>query len=227
MTVPALNVAIQGQGTISADNLNTFIQTSQMASQLRTIVGLPGMVIQLQGISFPNDGYEGFFYWNANGTEPDDNMNYIVPTGTTTGEWERLTFELNGDAGLFTTLTVTELATFESDVIIGGILSESFAGELVGAGSTQGTATPLTANINIATAVSPGTGFILPLTTPSLNQIKPGTSITLLNRGTNIANLYPPSGGEIESLGVNNPVGVSPGGSAVAIFGGSTRWWIE
>ena len=45
MSIPALNAAIQGQGTVSADNLNTYVQTAQMAPQLRAFVGLPGMLI--------------------------------------------------------------------------------------------------------------------------------------------------------------------------------------
>lgn len=227
MSAPALNAAIQGQGTVSADNLNTYVQTAEMSSQLRAFTGLPGMVVQLQGIALANDGLGGFFYWNPSGTEPDDNFNYIVPTGTGTGEWERLTFTQLIGPGDFTTITVTGLATFDSDVVIGGILSTSLATGLTGTGSTQGTATPLTANFNIATTVAASTGFILPLLTPSLNPIHIGTSIEFLNRGANIASIYPPSGAEIEALGTNNPSGVAPHGSAKFTFAGSAQWWIS
>jgi hypothetical protein len=227
MSVPALNAAIQGQGTISADNLNTYVETAQMSSQLRGFTGLPGMVVALQGVSLPNDGLGGFFYWNPSGTEPDDNMNYIVPTGSVEGEWERLTFEASEGPGTFTTITVLELATFESDVIIKGILSESLSTGLSGSGSTQTTAKSLTANINIATTVSSGTGFILPTLTPDGNTIKPGTSIKLINRGVNIASLYPPLGAQLENLGINNPSGIAPGGDATAIYSGSAQWWIS
>lgn len=227
MTAPQLNAAIQGQGTISADNLNTFTQTAQMTSQLRNFTGLPGMAIWLQGIVFPNDGGGGFFYWNASGTEPDDNFNYIVPNDTSTGEWERLTISPTTGAGSFTTLTVSELATFNEDVIIGGILSKSLVTGLSGAGSIQSTATPLTASINIATTVAPGTGFLLPLLTPSGDIIQVGTEIKLFNRGANTASLYPPSGAQIEALGVNNPSGVAPNGNAIATFAGAAQWWIS
>ena len=171
MSAPALNSAIQGQGTISADNLNTFIQTAQMSTQLREFTGLPGMVVQLQGIAFTNDGLGGFFYWNSSGTESDDNLNYIVPNGASSGEWERLSFSTQTGPGDFTTITAIGLVNLKSDVIIGGILSKSLVTGLSGAGSTQGTATPLTANINIATYVPLGTGFILPLITVSGNPI--------------------------------------------------------
>lgn len=200
MAIPSLASQIQGQGTVSADNLNTYIQTAQMSSELRVFTGLPGMVVQLQGIALPNDGLGGFFFWNASGTEPDDNYNYIVPTGSTTGEWERILFPTNPGPGIFTTITVSALATFKSDVIIEGILSESIETGLIGAGSAQSTATLLTANINIATTVASGTGFLLPILTPSGNTIRAGTSIKLLNCGANIASLYPPSGAEINLL---------------------------
>ncbi len=88
MPIPSLGVAIQGQNTTSADRLNTYIQTAQNTPQLRTITGEPGMAILLQGVSQPNDGLGGLFYWNAGGTEPDDNMNYIQPPGST-GQWWR------------------------------------------------------------------------------------------------------------------------------------------
>jgi hypothetical protein len=227
MSIPALSAQIQGQGTVSADNLNTFIQTAQMSSELRAFTGLPGMVVQLQGITFPNDSLGGFFFWNASGTEPDDNLNYIVPTGTGTGEWQRLSLSTTSGPGIFTTITATGLVTLESDVIIGGILSQSLATNLTGTGSTQGTATPLTANFNIATTVAAGAGFILPLISHSGNPIQPGTSIKLLNRGANILSLYPPAGSQFESLGTNNPIGVAVGGSTTVTFAGSAQWWVS
>ncbi len=226
MTAPALQAYVQGQGTVSADNLNTFIQTATNATMLRLLTGLPGMIVLLQGIAVENDGDGGLFYWNALGTHADDNFNYIVPEGTGTGEWERLSVLSTLAGAIFTTLYVSGLSTLHGDTIIGGVLSESLVTGLSGAGTTQGTATPLTANINIATTVGSGTGFILPLVTPNGNLIQPGTEIKLYNRGANIASLYPPTGDQIETLGTNNPSGVSPGGAAIATFAGSNQWWI-
>lgn len=227
MTAPQLNAAIQGQGTISADNLNTFAQTAQITSQLRNFTGLPGMVVLLQGIAFANDGGGGFFYWDATGTEPDDNYTYIVPNDASSGEWVRLSIASTIGGATFTTINVTGLSTLTGDVIIGGILSKSLVTGISGAGSTQGTATPLTASINIATTVASGTGFILPLITPDGNPIKSGTEIKLFNRGVNTASLYPPLGGQIEALGTNNPSGVAPGGNAIATFSGVATWYIS
>ena len=112
MTAPKLNAAIQGQGTVSADNLNTYAQTAQTTSQLRDFTGLPGMVVFLQGVAFANDGNGGFFYWNPSGTEPDDNFNYIVPEGTSSGEWVRTTF-LTGTIGE-SLISISVIASLEA-----------------------------------------------------------------------------------------------------------------
>ena len=89
-------------------------------------------------------------------------------------------------------IIVSELSNLEGDVIIGGILSKSLVTGISGSGTDQATATHLTANINIATSVPSGTGFILPILTPDGNTIKLGTEIKLFNRGSNAASLYPP-----------------------------------
>jgi len=98
MTVPSLGAPVQGQGIIPADHLNTYVQTAQNTAQLRTLTGLTGMDVFLQGISQPNDGGGGDFYWNADGTEPDDNYNYIQPPGST-GQWWRVAVRASGGAG--------------------------------------------------------------------------------------------------------------------------------
>lgn len=67
------------------------MQTAQTTAQLRAFTGLPGMSIFLQGIAFADDGNAGWFYWNPLGTEPDDNFNFIVPNGASSGEWVRVT----------------------------------------------------------------------------------------------------------------------------------------
>lgn len=90
MTVPALAVYQSGPVAVTGDNLNTFVQTAQTANQLRTITGLPGMAVLLQGISAAGDGLGGFFYWNVAATATDDNSDTLVPYGTYPGAWLRL-----------------------------------------------------------------------------------------------------------------------------------------
>jgi len=93
MAIPSLTVYLAGGGTanvpVTADQLNSFLQTAQNTAQLRTITGLSGMVMLLQGVTQPSDGNGGFFQWNATSTQPDDNYNYIQPPGST-GQWTRI-----------------------------------------------------------------------------------------------------------------------------------------
>jgi hypothetical protein len=100
MSVPSFNVAIQGQGTASADELNTFSQVGQTSAQLRTFSGLYGMAVLLQGVNTVNDGLGGYFYWNPAGTEQDDNFNFIQPPGST-GQWWRLSLVPPGQGGTY------------------------------------------------------------------------------------------------------------------------------
>jgi len=90
MPVPALAVQIQGQGSVSADNLNTYEQTCDDFTQLRGFIGVTGVQVWVRGQSQVGDGAAGAFYWSGSSTAPDDNMNVIAPTGAgTTGRWVR------------------------------------------------------------------------------------------------------------------------------------------
>lgn len=83
-------VQIDGQGAVTADNLNTMVQTATLANNLRSVTGLTGMLAMLAGITAPNDGGQGTFYWNSASTAPDDNFTIIRPSGVSAGAWVRL-----------------------------------------------------------------------------------------------------------------------------------------
>ena len=91
MTAPQPTAFIQGQGTVSADNLNTFVQTVTNVPQLRTVIGLPGMQIILEGYTTQGDGGGGVFYWNVTSTGPDNGTTVIVPQPGVAGAWIRNT----------------------------------------------------------------------------------------------------------------------------------------
>lgn len=88
MTAPALNVAIQGEGEISADNLNTYQQTCDTIADLRDFIGAPGVQVLARGLVTAGDGGAGLFYWVEGGTAADDGLTVIVPDGAT-GLWLR------------------------------------------------------------------------------------------------------------------------------------------
>jgi hypothetical protein len=92
MTAPQLKVQIQGQGVVSADNLNSYLSSCNTFADLRAFIGVPGIEVFSRGRSAINDGFGGLFYWDASGLGPDDNATLIVPSGTTVGCWVRSLF---------------------------------------------------------------------------------------------------------------------------------------
>lgn len=227
MTVPSLEVYVQGQGAVSADNMNTWIQGGAIAEQLRQITGVPGMTVLLSGITTIDDGGGGFFWWNPLGNEPDDNANFITPVGTFVGQWTRLTLPFPTLAPVFPSITVTGPATFQADVTVEGLFAESYSGSLVATGSTQATALLLTSNVNTFITVAAGTGALLPSTNHSGSLLVMGTSIKVLNRGASVLSVYPPVGHQIETVGVNNPVGIAVNGNATYTYAGGTQWRVS
>ena len=91
MSNPSNYVLAQGQGAVSADNLNTFVQTAVNIAALRGFSGLSSMVCIVQGSISPNDGGQGTYYFNSASTATDNGTTIIVPTGATQGAWVRLT----------------------------------------------------------------------------------------------------------------------------------------
>lgn len=110
--LPANTVYEDGQGQVSAANLNTFLQSAGVAANLRQFVGITGMAVFMLGQTAADDGLQGFFYWNANATAVDDNgLTTVVPSGSAQGAWIRLT---GGTAGYGYTPTVASPSPFGS-----------------------------------------------------------------------------------------------------------------
>ena len=93
MVAPALKTYGQGQGVVSGDNLNTFLQTCDTVAQLRSLTGVPGMEVNARGYQAPGDGGGGFYYWNPGAIGPDNGSTIILPVGTVgPGGWVRLPY---------------------------------------------------------------------------------------------------------------------------------------
>lgn len=91
MVAPSLAAWFNGQGQVSADNLNTYMQTCNIASDLRGFGGTLGIEVYMRGFSAIGDGGQGVFYWNTGSTAADDGgVTTIVPNGSTSGAWTRL-----------------------------------------------------------------------------------------------------------------------------------------
>ena len=89
MSVPTNTVSANGSGVVTDDQLNTFVQACDTASNLRNFTGNQNMCVLLMGITAVNDGNGGFFYWNT-GTYTDNNSTVIVPNSSSTGAWIKL-----------------------------------------------------------------------------------------------------------------------------------------
>lgn len=89
MSAPNLTVYVNGATAVTADALNTFMQTANTVGDLRAFVGVTGISVALRGLNTINDGLGGSFYWSATAIGPDDGINIIVPTGAKVGAWLR------------------------------------------------------------------------------------------------------------------------------------------
>lgn len=79
----------------------------------------------------------------------------------------------------------------QAKALCGGV-----AGSVSAAGTTQGTATALTASVNYITTAAASSGVILP-------NCEIGDSVKVYNGGANTLTIYPPTSGKINSASTN------------------------
>lgn len=121
MSAPALTVSVNGGPPTSGDLLNTFEQTCNIPSDLRSFIGVSGVQVYMRGYSSPGDGGQGNFYWNALGTAADDNgVTTIAPYGSILGVWTRLTGAIYG-----TTTNTNALPGQVGEYVVSTILSSA------------------------------------------------------------------------------------------------------
>ncbi len=89
---------------------------------------------------------------------------------------------------------------------------------LSGAGTTQGTATPITKQTNQFTTVAASSGAVLP-------SPEPGEFIFVANSGANALNVYPASGHSINALAANAAFSLAVGKNVIFWAATATRWY--
>jgi hypothetical protein len=95
MAIPSLAAQKQGQASVTADNLNTFIQGCTTFAQLRAFIGLPNMQVYAAGGVALGDGLQGQFIWNGTTTAADNGISIIKPSGAgSMGAWVRISFSI-------------------------------------------------------------------------------------------------------------------------------------
>lgn len=88
--VPSNSVQIQGKGVVSADQLNTYVQTCTNVAALRTFIGTPNLQVDIQGYVSTADGGQGTFIWDPTASGDDGGITKVQPTGASSGAWVRV-----------------------------------------------------------------------------------------------------------------------------------------
>ena len=86
------------------------------------------------------------------------------------------------------------------------------------AGTTQGTATALTACVNLVSTVAASSGVQL------YNALVGDSMIVFNDAGANSLNVYPPTSGKINNIATNGPVVLGINTSCLFMKITSTRW---
>ena len=132
MTAPQLTVYQSGITVLSADGLNTFQQTCDTMSQLRSFAGTYGVTVFVRGQQTPNDGLQGVFYWNASlSGQADDNNTVIIPSGVSLGGWQRLSSSGTGTGLVSTSNSTVTIAGSGTVNIVTGTNLQFLPGQYV------------------------------------------------------------------------------------------------
>jgi hypothetical protein len=174
MGVPANQTYTQGQGSVGADSLNSFLQVSTFAAAAG-FIGLPGMVIYITGFTTPGDGGQGHFFWSSSSLGPSDGVNVILPSGSLSGAWVRITsvtfYSYQAPVtGFSITIpnTATQLILNPAGTLATGLVTmppAPYDGQRVGIASSQTitalsmSASPGQTLLGALTTIAPNTGF--------------------------------------------------------------------
>jgi hypothetical protein len=132
MSAPQLSVYRTGQGIVNGDQLNTFEQTCNTVSDLRSFVGITGLQVFVRGLTNPGDGGQGPFYWNGSVVATDDGVNTIVPASAASGAWLRLALDVIVPVTALVTTSGTTIAVGASYVPINNTTGLAFSISLPG-----------------------------------------------------------------------------------------------
>ena len=119
--------------------------------------------------------------------------------------------------GTLTSLTVSGNIAAQANVNMSGYVIRSVGTGISAAGTTQGTATAITKEMNVVSTVAIGAGVILPTAVA-------GMAITITNLSANTLLVYPHSGGDING-GAANAAYSQPAGATLQFIAPTTTDW--
>lgn len=220
---------ITAVGTITGANItvsNTATIVNLTVSGNANVVNLTasGQVTASGNVFGANLVTNGLLSVTGNATVGNlDTVGGITATGTVTGGTLVGTLaNISGNAivgNLYSNAiaNVTGNIFSNSNVISNAYFVSSVATLIAAAGTTQATATALTKEINIVSTVPASTGVILPTAVA-------GMRIVVRNAGANALNIYPATGGAINTLAVNAAYSLSTN-TSIELFASTTTQW--
>jgi hypothetical protein len=145
------------------------------------------------------------------------NVSGTVGSATTAGTVTTASQSNITSVGTLTSLSVSGNIT-SANITTSAYVIRSVGTGISAAGSTQGTATALTKEINLVSTVSSGQGVVLPTAVA-------GMVIHITNTSANSLIVYPASGGAVNSLSTNAGYTQGAGATITYIAPTTTQWY--
>jgi len=120
--------------------------------------------------------------------------------------------------GTLTSITTSGNITAQANINMTGYVIRSVGTGISAAGSTQGTATAITKEINVVSTVASGAGVVLPTAVA-------GMAITITNTSANSLLVYPATNGIINSLSANVAYTQASGSTLQFVAPTTTQWY--
>jgi cytoskeletal protein CcmA (bactofilin family) len=122
--------------------------------------------------------------------------------------------------GVLTGLSISGSISSVTNITASGFVMHSAGVGITATGTTQGTATPLTKQINVITTsvVSTNDGVTLPAAAAGMTCIVINTAVANVK-------VYPASGGYVDGLAQNNPFVLGPGARLMFVATSLSQWY--
>jgi hypothetical protein len=107
-----------------------------------------------------------------------------------------------------------------TDITSSGFVLVSVQSGIAAAGTTLGTATPITKQVNVVTTAAAGTADGIRLPAPTV-----GMQITIINRTSVPIKVYPANGGTIDTLAINASFSLGINARLIIVATSTTQWF--